>query len=497
MIFKMLEKKATYRQIFKATSIFGGVQVYNIIVGIIRAKVIAILLGPTGVGIISLFTSTIQLLNQATGFGVDQSGVRDIAEAYGTRDEKRISITFTVIRKIIWFTGLFGAIVCIIFAGSLSELTFGTNDYRWSFIILSGVILLTQLGNGQSMLLRGTRRIKELAKSSILGATLGLFVSIPFYYFCGVKGIVPSLFLSSVFVCSIYWLYARKLKVIPSHLTFNQIFKQSKLMVKFGIMLVLSSLLGSVIMYIIRIFISNMGSVNEVGLFSACFMIIENYVRMVFSAMATDFYPRLSAINKWNDKLNEMTNYQIIIGMSIIAPLVVVFIIFAPFLLFLLYSEEFVPITTMLQLAIVGVLFQVASWAMTFIMLAKADTKLYFVKESIAGIFMLLIYILGYYYYGLVGIGIAFILANIFHLCICFVFVHKSSKFHFDDKYFSMLSIYLLLIIGTLFSTFFLEGGIQVFVYTLCIICAFLKAFIDLDKRIGLREIFFHYWKNE
>ena len=493
----MLEQKATYRQIFRATSIFGGVQVYNIIVGIIRAKIIAILLGPTGVGIISLFTSTIQLLNQATGFGVDQSGVRDIAEAYGTRDEKRISITFTVVRKIIWFTGLLGAIVCIIFAGSLSELTFGTSDYRWSFVVLSGVILLTQLGNGQSMLLRGTRRIKELAKSSMLGATLGLLVSIPFYYFYGIKGIVPSLFLSSVFICSIYWLYARKLKVLPSYLPLNQIFKQSKLMVKFGIMLVLSSLLGSLIMYIIRIFISNTGSVNEVGLFSACFMIIENYVRMVFAAMATDFYPRLSAINKWNDKLNEMTNYQIAIGISIIAPLIVIFIVFAPFLLVLLYSEEFVPITTMLQLAIVGVLFQVASWAMTFIMLAKADTKLYFVKESIAGIFMLLIYILGYYCYGLVGIGIAFILANIFHLCICFVFVHKSSKFYFDDKYFLMLSIYLLLIIGTLLSAFFLEGGRQVFIYTLCIICAFLKAFLDLDKRIGLREIFLHYWKNK
>ena len=209
----MLEQKEVYRQIFKATSIFGGVQVYNIIVGIIRAKVIAILLGPTGVGIISLFTSTIQLLNQATGFGVEQSGVRDIAEAYGTQDEKRISITFTVVRKIIWFTGLLGAIVCIIFAGSLSELTFGTSAHRWSFVILSGVILLTQLGNGQSMLLRGTRRIKELAKSSMLGATLGLLTSIPLYYFYGVKGIVPSLFLSSVFICSIYWLYARKLKV--------------------------------------------------------------------------------------------------------------------------------------------------------------------------------------------------------------------------------------------------------------------------------------------
>ena len=43
----MLEQKEVYRQIFKATSIFGDVQVYNIIVGIIRANVIAILFVPT------------------------------------------------------------------------------------------------------------------------------------------------------------------------------------------------------------------------------------------------------------------------------------------------------------------------------------------------------------------------------------------------------------------------------------------------------------------
>jgi len=53
-----MSKQNSYRQIFKATSIIGGVQFVNIIILIVRSKFIAYLLGPVGMGISGLLVST-------------------------------------------------------------------------------------------------------------------------------------------------------------------------------------------------------------------------------------------------------------------------------------------------------------------------------------------------------------------------------------------------------------------------------------------------------
>lgn len=486
------EQKSSYRQIFKATSIFGGVQIYNILIGIIKTKVIAVLLGPSGVGVISLYTSVIQMLTQATGLGIDQSGVRDVAEAYGSNNLTHISRTLTTVRKIVWFTGLLGVVVCVVFSPLLSQYTFGNSDYTYSFILLSLVLLFTQLGNGQSMLLRGTRQIKKLAKASVLGATIGLFTSIPLYYFMGVEGIVPAFIISSIVVAFIFWYFAKSVPTESCDLTLKQAFNQGQVMMKLGVMLTVSAFCSSVVAYAIRAYISNQGGISDVGLFSAGFMIIETYVGMVFTAMATDFYPRLAAVNKSNMQLNLMTNNQAIISLLIVAPLIILFIVFAPYLLTILYSQKFVAITIMIQLAILGVLFRTGAWSMSFILLAKADNKSYLMSELIGMSFMFFIYIIGYYYWQLIGIGVAFIIANLFHLFICYIFTTGSSKFKFSKEYYFILMIQLFCTLMILCATFFMEGFLKILVYTVCITLSLLVSLRELDRRIDIREFLRH-----
>jgi len=79
-------ERSEYRSIFKATSIFGGVQVFNIFITIIRGKAVAVLLGTSGMGLNALFLSTLKIITQSTSFGLSQSAVKDIAEANGSGD---------------------------------------------------------------------------------------------------------------------------------------------------------------------------------------------------------------------------------------------------------------------------------------------------------------------------------------------------------------------------------------------------------------------------
>src|SRR3954451_24297334 len=112
----MVSKQSSYRQIMKATSIFGGVQVFNIIISIIRSKFIAILLGPAGMGIAGLLTSTIGLIGSITNFGLGSSAVRNVAVAVAAEDNDKIKTTVSIIRRLVWMTGLLGTLITICFS---------------------------------------------------------------------------------------------------------------------------------------------------------------------------------------------------------------------------------------------------------------------------------------------------------------------------------------------------------------------------------------------
>lgn len=102
----MQDNKSSYRSIFKATSLFGGVQVYQILIQIIKSKFVAVLLGPAGVGIMGLYQSGLQLIQQISSMGLASSAVRDVSEANGTNDIQRIA------KPLLLFANSYGLQVC-------------------------------------------------------------------------------------------------------------------------------------------------------------------------------------------------------------------------------------------------------------------------------------------------------------------------------------------------------------------------------------------------
>lgn len=76
-----MEKKKrnnAYANILKYTSLFGGVQALSILVALVRNKLVAVLLGPMGVGLLSLFNSTIRFIGDSTNLGIGTSAVKHI-----------------------------------------------------------------------------------------------------------------------------------------------------------------------------------------------------------------------------------------------------------------------------------------------------------------------------------------------------------------------------------------------------------------------------------
>lgn len=479
---------SNYKSIAKANAIFGGVQVYIIFIGIIRSKLVAILLGVEGMGIMGLLNSTIDLVKTATNCGLQTSAVRDVSLAKNSNNNGRISAVYTIISKLVWITGIIGSLIVFFFAKQLSYITFSNGDYIWSFRILSIVLLLSQLTVVNQVMLQGLRALKELALNNVVGNTLGLLLVIPLYYFWGYKGIVPSIIVAYLisFVVSTY--YMRKISLSRVDISLKNALIQGKQMIVLGFMLSLTGLMDVIQTYIVKIFLAQVGGVEDVGLYNAGFSIIVGYVGLVFSSIGTDYFPRLSAVSNDPGQYNDVINDQMEIMLLVLLPLVCFFIPFSEVAIKILYTDEFLGVKVMINIMAIAMIQRAISWCPGFLYIAKGDSKLYLIIYIFTFIISTAMYLLFYYQWGLTGIGVAFFL--IYFLGNFTTFWVTNHFYHYKLR----RQTFIIMLVSFVFSglvwlcSFF--NGLLSWIIIIAILLATLSySFLELNSRLDITTI--------
>ena len=352
--------------------------------------------------------------------------------------------------KLVRLTGLFGMVLCLLFSPFLSKITFGNYDYTIPFIILSSVLLLDQIRIGQGVILQGLRRLKELAKASTIGATLGLIISIPFYYLLKVDGIAPTLVLTSVSYLVANWFYVKKLNLPKKQVSIKTSLRDGRMMMKMGAAMTINNIIVLGVAYFLRWFIRFQGGLEEVGLFTAGFTIVNTYAGMIFNAMATDYYPRLAEVNHDDNKGNAIINQQIEIATLIVAPLMVLCIVFMPLVIKILYSNQFLQANVFIIWASAGIVFKVISWALSYNFIAKGKARQFIINEVGSQLYSLPLQFGGYYLMGLKGLGIAFLLSYILYSIQLYIISRIQHNYAFSASFGEAFFIQLLLLLGAL-----------------------------------------------
>ncbi len=485
----MADKRSSYGNILKATALFGGVRVFQIIIHIIRAKVVAMLIGPAGMGIHNLLKSTLDTVNHVTGCGLQTSAVRDIAKAHDGGDQERIDVVITSLRLIVWLTGLIGVLVVFFGSAPLSYFAFGNYEYSTAFKYLSIIMFATQLNTGQVALLQGTFHYKYLAKSSLIGNFLSLLLTIPLYYYLREKGIVPALIIASLITLYYSWNASRKVTFHYVKLPFSKLFLEGKGMLTLGLVLAIGSLIGNLSSYLMNIFISHSGSISDVGLYTAGTTIANSYIFLVMSSMSTDYVPRLSALNGNIEAQNEAINKQTELLAIILLPLLVFFIVFSKEMILLLYSSEFIVISTMLELFMVGMLFQAFTWCLSYAVVARGDKKLFLLTEIYNFSISILLKVVGFYIAGLDGIGVAFIVDYIFELLLIFIVCHRKYQFRLSPDCQIVIFYSVVICTITLVSVYVLSSYWRYVIGIVLLLLACVYSIKELNKRVNLKAI--------
>ncbi len=484
----MDENQSSYRQIFKATSLFGGVQVFNVIISVIKSKFVAMLIGPAGMGIAGLLTSTTQFITSLTNFGLGVSSVKNVAAAASTGDDKKVSTIVTVLRRLVWFTGLLGMIVTIVLAPVLSRTTFGNSDYTFAFVWISITLFFQQMTSGQMVVLQGLRKLQYLAKSNMTGSIIGLFISVPVYYIWRLNGIVPVLIISSLSSMLLSHYFSNKAGIKSVKISNKEVIKEGRDMLKMGIILSLNGITVVGVSYLVRIFISHTGGIEQVGLYSAGFAIITTYVGMVFSAMSTDYYPRLSAVASDHQKASGLINQQAEVAILILAPILTFFLIFINFIILILYTQKFMAVNEMIHWAALGMYFKAASWSIGFIILAKGDSKTFLWNELLGNVYILGFNIAGYKLAGLQGLGISFLSAYLVYFMQVFLLAKYKYSFSFTKVFYRVAGLQLFLGLACFGIVRTMHAPWTYILGSVMILLSIIFSINELEKRIGFKE---------
>ena len=430
----MDKSRGEYRGVFKATAILGSVQLFNILIAVVRNKCISILLGPVGMGIMGLLTSATGTIAGFTNLGITYSAIKNIASAYEKGDYTTLGKVLYVLQRCIWITGLLGAIICLLLCRQLSQWTFGNTDFTISFAFLSISLLLTQLTNGNLLILKGCRNINYYAKANVWGNFLSLFITVPLYFWLGIDAIVPALILFSIstFLCAYF--YRSRLRLVQIRTERGEFKEISKDILIAGIAFSAAEFFPLIASFYIRTFISNNGGLTDVGLFSAGFAILNGYVGMIFTAMSTDYIPRLSAVSDDDHQLELVINQQIEMSILLLFPLIVLFVIFGKLVTLILYSSQFYPMIEMIYWGGLGMLFKVPNWCFGCFLIPKRESKAYFCFSILSALFYLGMNMLLYRMWGVKGLGISFLLSHIFDASVSYWYINRKYQINYKIK---------------------------------------------------------------
>jgi O-antigen/teichoic acid export membrane protein len=430
-------------------AVIGSAQAVNILISILRMKVLAILLGPTGVGLLSIYNSLQGMVGTAAGLGMGSSGVRQIASVKGEEQElsrvRRVLLAAHLVQGVLAMLGVW------LLRAPISEWLFGDRSYATEVGLIGLAILLTLLGTAQTALLQGMRRIGDLGRVTVLSALVGTVAGLTAVWLYGEAGLVWFVVVQPLATMVIAMRYTRRLpKPTAARPSVAEIWDVWKPMVKLGAAFMLGGLATTATLLLVRGRLTQELGLEAAGQFAAAWGITMTYVGFLLGAMAADYYPRLTEVINDRAASTRLMNDQAQLGLAIGGPVLLLLIGLAPWAVTLLYSAEFAPAAELLQWQTVGNVFKLASWALAFSIVAAARSKTFFMMElSFNIVFLAMIWVL-LPVLGLQVTAIAFLVGYVVYFATVNILAHILQGFRWQSLSLLLLALHVTLALALL-----------------------------------------------
>jgi len=396
----------SFARILRSSALMGGAQVIGLASGFLRTKVIALVLGPAGVGLAGLFNTYSGNISALAGWGLGTSGVRLVSGA--TTDEKPKAQA--AVRRMGWLLSLVGlAISCLLFLPA-TWLTFGAFEYALEMAIVALAVPCLIASGTWSALLQSDGRVESLAKVQVIGALVGTLLGLPLIYLYGSIGVAFAILLAAAVPSALLWREARAHSSSPSHGSVERTHLDT--LVKIGGALMVVGWASQLSTYLVRMAIVRLEGIEAAGLYQAAYAIASSLPGFVFAAMGADFFPRVASTTSEEDAL-KTTEKQIIVGVILAAPLIGIILLFDQEILNLLFSKSFESAALPMIWLTWGIFVRLLAWPLGFWMIAKSRPNVVVAVEVGSAILLVALQAYLTQMAGLSGAGVGFLIGYV------------------------------------------------------------------------------------
>jgi PST family polysaccharide transporter len=387
----------------------GGATVVAIVVGIIRTKIFALSIGPEGIGLIGLLTSIMATAAAVGSMGLGFSGVREIAAAQRDRALVRKALWLAV-----WPLAILTAVIMWFGRTEIARLVTGSEDQALGVGLMGIAAALTIIAGAQVAVIQGVGNVGGVARARVWGAVLSLLIGVPAVLYAGPIGLVVAV--AAIPLGNAIAALPYRPKPEPVGRTGgSRLRAELWRLVTLGFVFMLVTSLSAAVLVIVRTLLIRDGGLETAGLYQAAYAISALNASLVLSAMATDYFPRLSGSHADRAGSATLVNQQLHAALLLASPVLLAMAALAPLVLNLLYSPAFQAAAGLLRWQLVGEVLKLPGWALSFLLLARADKgRFLFVESAFAVAYVALAAFL-LRQFGLTGVGIAYAAAYLIY----------------------------------------------------------------------------------
>lgn len=426
------KEDVTYNHVLKYTGVFGGVQVLAMLVAMLRNKLAAWWLSKAGMGFYMIYSNIASFVSSASNAGIPFSAVKNISELYENENAQKLEAYIVAVRSWSLWTAFLGAFLCVLMAPFISFFSFdGDWGYTLEVALIAPMIFATAVTNGEISILKGTRKLKCVAAVTAVSALSTLITVLPFFYFWRLNGVIPALVVNAIVIMMVHLHYSLKIYPWRVDVFSREVLRVGFGMIKLGLPYVLASIINSLTALAIPSLLLSMGNIEDVGLYKVGYGLMVVYAGIVFVAVESDYFPRLSAVKDNIARMNKAINQQIDICVLFIAPLLLFMMLAMPLIIRILYTGEYLSVSSMAILSAFYMFFRAIMLPIAYTSLAKGDTVIYLIMEIAYDAFSLALIAAGYYWGGITGTGIALSVASLLDVSMIYLCYSRRYGFRF------------------------------------------------------------------
>jgi O-antigen/teichoic acid export membrane protein len=410
------------KDLAKSSALIGSTEIALILVSIVRAKYLALSIGPEGYGEYSLLNSFFSILTALCSGWIARGTIKYIAEFKQKGDLESIEKVHNISISIVLILGTLITILVIIFNEFVRVNFLSKEIVIWHYYLFVASFLVNSFTPFYGWLLQGFLMVKKTVYLRVY-STLFSFVSILlFVYLFQLTGYFVSILFSGIFSLILYWKSSKK--IVSTKFKFPNIKEQITIkLLKFGSVNFFLLIITNISEYLQRILILSNLNIANVGLLQVSNSILTY---MGIANRSSLFYndPKMAreiTNEERNKDLNNYLRFNLLIGF----PVAMFIILYSKELISILYSKDFTSLSSILFFFVVAQLIQFKLGGLHSILLGKTFLKIHSFVSVLSAILIVLIPYFFISKYGLIIIGVAMLISNLISFLIDYFYLNK------------------------------------------------------------------------